>query len=65
MSGQSTTSEIRAHKDGPKKHPSLKNSYTYMDSVGLGDNTLKYNFRSFNKHIEMNLLKISKEMAIS
>jgi len=63
--GKSTTSDIRAYKDVTKKHPSLKNSYVYIDSIGLGDNSLQYNLKSFNNHIEMNLLQLSRQTNIS
>lgn len=43
--GRSTTSNIQAYTDVTKKHPKLKGSYAYIDTIGLGDNTLQYNLK--------------------
>lgn len=43
--GGSTTTEIKAYKDVNKKHAGLKNDYIYIDSIGLGDNSLRYNLK--------------------
>ncbi len=54
--GGSTTSEIKIYKE---ILPKLTKKYLHLDSIGLGDNTLKYNEESIREHIEKVILNFS------
>ena len=55
--GRSTTSAVRCYEE--KQHK-LGDVYCHIDSIGLGDNRLKYDDKEILNHIENEILKISK-----
>ena len=60
--GGSTTSDIKVYTE--KRHL-LSQSYYHIDTIGLGDNTLKYNDKEILNRIEKEIIKITQQNNIN
>ena len=56
--GGSTTSEVKLYSD---IKPKLTQRYYFVDTIGLGDNRLRYNDTEIRNHIEKEIIKMAKQ----